>query len=136
AFDAKGGAVVALGFLLSGAIVAGFMVHGVLSARRRDFVSHRRAMRHVVAQMSVAVTSRALMAGLDAAGVDPDVAYVVALWGPVLASAAVAELVSRRSPLSLPNPVHLVERIRRNVPSVSLLLRVRSIVRPVARLGR
>jgi len=90
AFDAKGGVGVTAGFLLSAAIVAWFMVRGVAAARRRDVAAHRRAMRHVVAQMSVAVTSRALLVLLDAGGLDPDVAYVVALWGPVLASAAVA----------------------------------------------
>ena len=84
------------GFLLSAAIVGGSMVRGVLAARRRDIASHRRAMRHVVGQMSVAVTSRALLLGLDAAGIDPDLAYVVALWAPVLAAAAVVELVSLR----------------------------------------
>jgi len=53
-------------------------------------------MRHVVAQMSVAVTSRTMILALDARGVDPAVAYVIALWVPVLGSALVAELVSSR----------------------------------------
>lgn len=60
ALDAKGGNVVTAGFLLSAAIVAWCMVGGILAARRRDLVPHRRAMRHVAGQMSVAVTSRAL----------------------------------------------------------------------------
>ena len=59
AFDAKGGAIVTAGFLLSAAIVAGCMTYGVRAARRRDLLSHARMMRHVVGQMSVAVTSRA-----------------------------------------------------------------------------
>ena len=136
AFDAKGGRVVTAGFLLSAAIVACSMLQGVSAARRRDFVSHRRAMRHVVAQMSVAVTSRALIFGLDALGVDPDFSYVVALWGPVLASAVVAELVSLPSVLSAPGRVSLFERIRREASPLALLVRVRAVVRPVARLGR
>jgi len=136
AFEAKGGSVVTAGFLLSGAIVAWFMVQGVLAARRRDFVSHRRAMRHVVGQMSVAVTSRALMLGLDAVGVDPELAYVVALWGPVLASAAVAEIISRRAVFSASNLFRSVERMYREISALALLVRVRSVVRPVARLGR
>src|SRR5207248_4390151 len=107
AFDAKGGAVVTAGFLLSAAIVGWFTIRGVVAARRRDFVSHRRAMRHVVGQMSVAVTSRAILIGFDAIGIDPDLAYVIALWVPVLASFAVVELVS------LPSPFRLIERIRR-----------------------
>jgi len=135
AFDAKGGTPVTAGFLLSAAIVAGCTVHGVLAARRRDFVSHRRAMRHVVGQMSVAVTSRGLMLGLDAAGFDPNLAYVVALWVPVLGSALVAELVS--SPSSFfARQVHHVERIRREASPLTVLMRVRSVVPLVARLGR
>lgn len=135
AFDAKGGFVVTLGFLLSAGIVAAGVVLGVRSARRRDLVAHSRAMRHVVAQMSVAVTSRLLIVLLDMAGMQPDTAYVVALWVPVLASAAVAELVSR--PLSLRLPASFTfERIRRDTSPLAALVRVRSNVRPVARLGR
>jgi len=135
AFDAKGGRVVTAGFLLSAAIVGWSMLKGVLFARRRDFVAHRRAMRHVVAQMSVAVTSRAMIVGLDGAGVDPGVSYVLALWGPVLASAAVAELVSR-SIFPVPNPVQFIGRICREVSPLALLGRLRSVVRPIARLSR
>jgi uncharacterized membrane protein len=136
AFDAKGGRVVTAGFLLSAAIVAWGMTRGVLAARRRDLVSHRRAIRHVIGQMSVAVTSRALIVGLDAAGIDPDVSYVVALWGPVLASVAVAEFISLRSVFSIPNLIQPIERIRRDVFPLALLVHIRSFVRPVARLGR
>jgi hypothetical protein len=136
AFDAKGGAVVTAGFLLSGAIVAWGMASGVLAARRRDFVAHRRAVRHVVAQMSVAVTSRALMLGLDAWGFDPDIAYVVALWLPVLASAALAELVSSRVSFPKLSTVLTFERVRREVSPLARPVRVRALVRPLARLGR
>jgi len=102
ALDAKGGVVVTLGFLLSGALVAWFVVQGVRSARRRELAAHARAMRHVLAQMSVAVTSRALIVGLDVLGVDPDRSYVIALWVPVLASAALVEwLCWRPASLSL-----------------------------------
>jgi uncharacterized membrane protein len=136
AFDAKGGKPVTAGFLLSGAIVAWSTVRGIQAARRRDLVSHRRAMQHVVGQMSVAVTSRALILGLDAMGIDPDFSYVVALWGPVLASAAVVQLMSSRSAFSLPSPVQIFGRIRREVSPLARLVRVRSVVHPVARLGR
>jgi uncharacterized membrane protein len=136
AFDAKGGAVVTAGFLVSAAIIAWFMVRGVLAARRGDVVSHRRAMRHVVGQMSVAVTSRALLLGLDAVGVDPDFAYVVALWGPVLASAAVVEIVSLRSVPSIRCAAQLVERTCREFYPLALLVRIRSLARPLVRLGR
>lgn len=136
AFDAKGGALVTAGFLVSGAIVAWATVSGVRAARRREFVAHRRAMHHVVAQMSVAVTSRAMMLGLDAWGMDPELAYVLALWVPVLASAAVAELASPRPVVSKLPPVLTLERIRREVSPLALPVRVRSVVRPFARLGR
>jgi uncharacterized membrane protein YozB (DUF420 family) len=128
AFDAKGGMVVTAGFLLSAAIVAWCMVRGVVAIRRRDRASHRRAMLHVFGQMSVAVTSRALLLALDFLGMQPDIAYIVALWGPVLVSAAVAELVSRPSPLT--------GRIRREISLLSLRVRVRSLARPIVRLGR
>jgi uncharacterized membrane protein len=136
AFDAKGGQPVTAGFMLSAAIVAGCTVQGVLAARRRDFAAHRRAMRHVVGQMSVAVTSRAMILGFDALGIDPDVSYVVALWGPVLASAAVAELLSLRSVRSAPSAVPPVERIRREITPITVLVRARAVVRPLARPGR
>jgi uncharacterized membrane protein len=132
AFDAKGGSLVTAGFLLSGAIVLGCTVRGVLAARRRDLVTHRRAMRHVFAQMSVAVTSRALLVAFDATGFDPDVAYVVALWGPVLGSAALVEILSlSRSRLS-----PLFERLRRELAPLALGLRPRTVARPGARIGR
>ncbi|HVR21537.1 MAG TPA: DUF2306 domain-containing protein [Polyangiaceae bacterium] len=136
AFDAKGGSVVTLGFLLSAAIVAGCTVMGVRAARRRNLVLHRRTMLHVVAQMSVAVTSRAMLVGLDAWEIDPELAYVVALWVPVLASAAVAELVSWRSGFPVSSSLHPVERFRREISALSPLVRIRSFVRPFARLGR
>jgi hypothetical protein len=104
---------VTAGFLLSALIVAGCTVQGVLAARRRELVAHARAMRHVFAQMSVAVTSRLMLVGLDVAGMDPDLAYVVALWVPVLASAAIAELVS---PTPKPVASNLIPRLER-VPS-------------------
>jgi uncharacterized membrane protein YozB (DUF420 family) len=110
-FEAKGGPIVSAGFLLSGLIVAACIVQGVVAARRRDLVSHAWAMRHVVAQMSVAVTSRLMIVGLDATGMDPDVAYVVALWFPVLASAAVAELTSPASKLRASTLAPVAERI-------------------------
>jgi uncharacterized membrane protein len=136
AFDAKGGAVVTAGFLLSGAIVGWCVVRGVQAARRRELLTHQRAMNHVVAQMSVAVSSRALIIGLDVLGWNPDVSYVVALWVPVLASAAVAELVSRRPALSAPRLFVPVERNRREVSAEGVLVRVHAGVRPVARVGR
>lgn len=93
ALYAKGGWPSTLGFLLSGAIVAGAMVRGISQARARAFAAHRRSVLHVVAQLSVAVTSRAMLLAFDRFGIDPDKAYVVALWLPVLGSALIASLI-------------------------------------------
>ena len=136
AFDAKGGPWVTLGFLLSAALVAVAMSLGVVAARRRDLPLHARLMRHVVAQMSVAVTSRALIFALDTAGVNPDVSYVVALWGPVLVSAAVAELASRRLSWSFASPLYAVQRMYREFFSPPALVRARATTRPFTRSGR
>lgn len=134
-FDAKGGPVVSAGFLLSALIVGGSMVAGVAAARRRDLILHARAMRHVLGQMSVAVVSRAMIVGFDAAGVDPSVAYVVALWLPVLASVAVVEWLSRPT-TRRGKGLEFVERIRRESSPLAVVLRVRALRRPVARHGR
>jgi hypothetical protein len=94
---AKGGVASTVGFMLSGVIVAVAMVQGVRAARGRRFAVHRRHVLHVLAQLSVAVTSRAMLFAFDAAGVDEQLAYVVALWVPVIASFALVELLSIRS---------------------------------------
>ncbi|MEO6598510.1 MAG: DUF2306 domain-containing protein [Polyangiaceae bacterium] len=135
-FDAKGGGLVTAGFFLSALIVAGAMVVGVRGARRRDLLLHARAMRHVVGQMSVAAVSRAMIVGLDALGVDPGVAYVWSLWGPVLASFAVVELISRRPLAPNRSQLEVLERMRRELSPFALVVRVRSFIRPFARLGR
>lgn len=93
AFDAKGGVLGTLGFLLSGALVAGFMVRGAITARRHQLAAHRHSMWHVMAQMSVAVSSRAMLLGLEALSMDPDRAYLVALWVPVVGTALLVELL-------------------------------------------
>lgn len=135
AFDAKGGTVVTAGFLLSAALVAWFGVRGIAAARRRQLNAHARAMRHVFAQMSVAVTSRALLLVLDYAHVDPARAYVYALWIPVLLSAAVAELSSV-------NVTLIIQRIRKVLretlrPSpVALVVRIRSLAGSFVRSSR
>lgn len=109
--EAKGGAAGALGFLLSALIVSVGMYAGVVSARRKQLARHAYAMRHVVAQMSVAVTSRAMLVALNVAGMQPDTAYLVALWVPVIGSACVVELTSGRPLLSnLPSIHHLMPR--------------------------
>jgi Predicted membrane protein (DUF2306) len=95
---AKGGAPATVGFALSGVIVAVAMVWGVGRARAKDYLGHQRCMLHVLAQLSVAVTSRALLTLLDAIGVDPDPAYLFALWAPVLAGVGFVEVWIARRP--------------------------------------
>jgi hypothetical protein len=95
---AKGGVLSTVGFALSGLIVAWAMVRGVVRARAKDYVGHRRCMLHVLAQLSVAVTSRTLLNLLDAAGIDPDPAYLFALWVPVLAGVGFVEFWLARRP--------------------------------------
>jgi uncharacterized membrane protein len=92
AFFAKGGPLGTLGFLVSDAITVVCMVQAVRMARARLVASHRRAAMHVLAQLSVAVTSRALLVLLEAGGVAPEPAYLLALWLPVLGSAAIVHL--------------------------------------------
>jgi hypothetical protein len=130
---AKGGVPVTIGFLVSAAIVLAAMVYGVLAARRGDVRHHGYCMRHVVGQMSVAVSSRALIVALDMAGIDPDKAYVVALWGPVLATILLVELISR--PLSF-HPFSSFTRIFQHVSSSTALVHARAFARAFARVGR
>ncbi len=94
---AKGGLASTVGFMLSGAIVAVAMIQGVRTAWARRFVEHRRWVLHVLAQLSVAVTSRAMLFAFDAAGVDEQLAYLVSLWLPVVASFGLVELLSTRT---------------------------------------
>jgi hypothetical protein len=113
---AKGGAPATVGFALSAVIVALAMVWGIGRARTKDHAGHRRCMLHVLAQLSVAVTSRALLNLLDWGGIDPEPAYLFALWVPVLAGVGFAEVrISRRShrrkfhapKAPAPRPAHL-----------------------------
>jgi hypothetical protein len=106
---AKGGLASTLGFVLSGAIVAVAMVQGVRTARARRFLEHRRWVLHVLAQLSVAVTSRAMLFALDAVALDEHVAYLVSLWLPVVGSYGLVELLSSRKPWrnhEAPVPAH------------------------------
>jgi uncharacterized membrane protein len=90
---AKGGLPSTIGFMLTGAITVVGMVEGVRTARKGQFVAHRRAVLHVLAQLSVAVTSRAMLFAFDAADFDPETAYLVALWVPVVGSALAVEIL-------------------------------------------
>ncbi|MDX2014129.1 MAG: DUF2306 domain-containing protein [Myxococcaceae bacterium] len=93
--EATGGLPSTLGFLVSGGLIAFFMTRGILAARRHHVQAHRRATWHVLAQMSVAVSSRVLLIAFEAAGLEHEPAYIAALWGPVVCSALAVEVLSR-----------------------------------------
>ncbi len=119
AFFAKGGAAGTAGFVASGAIVVVAMVMGVVTARRKRFVAHRRHVWHVLAQLSVAVSSRAMLVALDAAGVDAELAYLVSLWLPVVGSALMVEvLLPRPGFAQLPRRIYVALRRRLALPAL------------------
>jgi len=88
---AKGGLLGTLGFVLSGSIVVVAAVQGVRAARAGKYAAHRRFMMHVVAQLAVAVVSRAMLFAADTLAFDHDTAYLVSLWVPVVGCAALVE---------------------------------------------
>lgn len=125
---AKGGLPSTVGFMLSGAIVAIAMVQGVRTARARRFVEHRRWVLHVLAQLSVAVTSRAMLIAFDAAAVDETLAYLVSLWVPVVGSFALVELLcrwTRTRTRTAPSPrrIHEAPVVARPAPVLAYDLR-------------
>lgn len=98
AFFAQGGLISAAGFWLTGLIAFTAMVKSIQAARARDFKAHRRFSTHVAAQLSVAVFSRMLLVGAEQIELYSEWVYVAALWLPVIACAAVAELATGPRP--------------------------------------
>jgi len=115
---AKGGLLGTLGFMLSGAIVVVAMVQGVRAARAGNYAAHCRFVLHVVAQMAVAVISRAMLFAADAAALDHDTAYIVSLWLPVLGCAALVEWLAGPRHVSWRNHASLTSRRRHHRPHV------------------
>lgn len=111
ALFAKGGLASTAGFLVSGAIAAAAMVQAIREACARRFEAHRRYALHVLGQLSVAVTSRAMLLVFDALAFDPERAYLIALWLPVVASALAVELVFWRKHALPPRPSRLPARL-------------------------
>jgi uncharacterized membrane protein len=112
---AKAGLFSTLGFMLSGVIVAVAMVKGVMTARAGRFLEHRRWVMHVLAQLSVAVTSRAMLFAFDAAAVEENLAYLISLWLPVVGSWTFVELLWRthEAPVGLVRDPRLQHGLRR-----------------------
>ena|SRR5579885_685653 len=94
AFFARGGWGATLGFWLSGAVVMAAMIQSIREARAKRYASHRRLAFHVLGQLSVAVTSRALLLLLGYSNFNPDVAYRISLWVPVLGTFALVEFLA------------------------------------------
>jgi Predicted membrane protein (DUF2306) len=86
AWFAQGGLITTLGFVLTGVLSAGAMLLSVRAAQRGRYERHRRFARHVTAQLSVAVLSRALLYGAEWLELYEPWVYVAALWLPVLGS--------------------------------------------------
>jgi uncharacterized membrane protein len=93
---AKGGGVATAGFVTSALITALAMLAAIRDARAGHVADHRRAALHVLGQLSVAVTSRALLVVADALALPEVPAYVFALWAPVLLTALVVERLAPR----------------------------------------
>ncbi len=100
AFFARGGWLASLGFWLSGAIVFWAMTQGIRSARAKQYARHRRFTFHVLGQLSVAVTSRAMLFVLESSNLNPDIAYLASLWVPVVGTFFLVELLTSPQPLS------------------------------------
>jgi uncharacterized membrane protein len=115
---AKGGLLATTGFMLSGAIVVVAMMLGVRAARAGNYAAHRRFVLHVLAQMAVAVVSRAMLFAADAAALDHDTAYLVSLWLPVLGCAAIVEWLAGPRHLSWRNHASPSPRRRHHRPHV------------------
>lgn len=101
AFFARGGWAATLGFLLSGAVVLLAMIQAIRAARAKQLARHRRLTFHVLGQLSVAVSSRALLFVLESSNLNPDFAYLVSLWIPVLGTVALVELLAYPSRFQL-----------------------------------
>ena len=112
ALFAKGGLPSTAGFLVSGAIAAAAMGQAVCEARARRFEAHQRYALHVLGQLSVAVTSRAMLFGFDTLAFNTERAYLIALWLPVVASALAVELVLWRKHALPSRPSRLPARLR------------------------
>lgn len=108
ALFAKGGAPSTVGFLASGAVMGVAMVKGVTSIWRKDTAQHRRWVMHVLGQMSVAVTSRAMLFAFDSLGTASDAVYLVSLWVPVLGTLLLVEVFF--SPRRTLRSVHVANR--------------------------
>ena len=94
-FVAKGGWPSTVGFVMSAGLTAVAMVRSVRCARARRVEAHRRWAWHVGAQLSVALSSRAILRLTFDTDLDPTVAYWVSLWGPMIFGVVAVEILTR-----------------------------------------
>lgn len=97
AFFAKGGVAGTLGFLLTGGIVVWAMLQAIRWARAKRFARHRLFAFHVIGQLSVAVSSRAMLFLLETSNLDADLAYLLSLWIPVVGTFALVQCLGSPS---------------------------------------
>jgi hypothetical protein len=124
AIFARGGRGATLGFWLSGAIVLVAMIQGIREARAKRYSKHRRLAFHVLGQLSVAVSSRAMLFVFGYSNLNPDFGYLMSLWIPVLGTFALVEFLT--SPLSIKL---ILRRIYEQTPSPTLVFRGRTDLR-------
>jgi hypothetical protein len=91
AFFAKGGWAGTFGFLLTGGIAFWAMLQAIRWARAKRFAQHRLYAFHVLGQLSVAVSSRAMLFLLETSNLDADSAYLLSLWIPVVGTFALVQ---------------------------------------------
>lgn len=115
AFFAKGGWGGTLGFLLSGVIVMTAMIYAIRTARAKQYAAHRRFTFHVLGQLSVAVSSRAMLYLLESANLNADFAYLVSLWIPVVGTFGLVEFFVSSNPF----PSFLRRIYEQTIPAVS-----------------
>lgn len=95
AFQAKGGAIGTVGFLVLGLLWWVQTARGVLDAVARRFAEHRRWMWRSYATALSAVFFRVFQLAIEPLGVAYDANYLISLWLSLAASVAVGEWKAR-----------------------------------------
>lgn len=91
AWFARGGWWGTFGFWLSAAIVIAAAAGGFRAVRSKQYARHRKHAFQLLGQLSVAVTSRAMLYVLESRNMDADTAYIISLWVPVVGTFALIE---------------------------------------------
>ena len=97
AMHAQTGAIASAGFMALGVAWAATATLGVVRARERDFVAHRRWMVRCFALTAAAITLRLQLGLSGLAGIPFDVGYPVIAWSSWVPNLVVAEWLLRRT---------------------------------------